>query len=107
MVKRIRLLALMSSRAAAVRCQIVGIRSGSRVVGRSGETGHPAGPRVTCLSLYLSLSLPPWTHRFGSQGVHLLLWIGGGTGNTSSLGVNSPVSGDYLTSCDQKPEGPS
>ena len=67
MVERILMLALISSRTAVGR--IVGIRSGSHVVGRSGTTGHPAGD--------LCLSLSPWIHRSGSQAVDLLPWIGG------------------------------
>ena len=101
MVKRILLLALISSRTAV---GFVGIRSGSYVVGRSGERGHPAaaGQRAS----FVCVSLSPWIHRNGSQAVDLLPWIGEGTGNTNYLRVNSPVLGDHLTSCDRKPEGP-
>ena len=36
----------------------------------------------------------------------LLPWIGEETGNTNSLGVNSPVLSDHLTIWDRKPEDP-
>ena len=99
MVKRILLLALISSRTAAV-----GIRSGSHVVGRSGEKGHPAAAGRSVSSVCVSLS--PWIHRSRSQAAGLLPWIGGG-GQVIliSLGVNSPVLGDHLPSWDRKPEG--
>ena len=98
MIKRILLLALMSSRAAV---GFAGIRSGSYVVGRSGERGHPAAAGQ---QHFVSLFLSPWIHRSGSQAVDMLPWIGGGTGNADSPGVNSPVLGDHLTSWDQNPK---
>ena len=53
----------------------------------------------------MCVSLSPWIHRSGSQAVDLLPWIEGGTGNnTNSLGVNSPVLGDHLTSWGQSPK---
>ena len=62
------------------------------------------GPPGACGSAALRVSLSPWIHWSGSQAVGLLPWIGGGTGNTNSLGVNCPVLGDHLTSWDQNPK---
>ena len=92
------LLALISSRTAAVSRFFVGIRSGSHVLGRLGEKGHPAGD--LCLSLRGSIGLGHrrWICYPGSEG---------GTGNTNYLGANSPVLGDHFTIWDRKPEGPS
>ena len=97
MVKRILLLALVSSRTAAV-----GIRFGSYVVGRSAEKGPPRG----CGAVPLSLSPPvdPSVWVTGGESVTLDRRVG--TGNTYFSGVNSPVLGDHLTSWDRKPEGP-
>ena len=56
--------------------------------------------RVTCASLSLLVDPSVWVTGGGSV---TLNWRG--TGNTHSLGVNSPVLGDHLTSSDRKPEG--
>ena len=93
MVKRVLLLALISSRTAAVG-QIVGIRSGSYVVGRSGEEGPPHGS-----SLSLSVDLSVWVtgggsvtlDRRGGQVIHiylvltLLSWV-----IISHVGIENP-----------------
>ena len=78
MVKRILLLALISSRTAV---GFVGIRSGSYVVGRSGERGHPAPAgqqHFVSLSLRGSIGLGHrrWVCYPGSEGeqVILILW---------------------------------
>ena len=68
------LLALISSRKAAVD-----IRSGSHVVGRSGDKGHPAAAgRCVCLSIYMSVGPSVWVTGGGS----VTLDRSGGTGNT-------------------------
>ena len=83
MVKRIPLLALISSRTAVGSLSVFGLSLTSWV-----GPGKRATPRVTSRSLSLSL----WTHRSGSQAVGLFPWIGGG-GHfiLVSLGVNSPA----------------
>ena len=101
MVKRILLRTLISSRTAVV---LVGIRSGSHVVGRSRENGHPAGVCVRLsLSLYLSISLRGSTS-LGHRRWVCFLGPEGGTDSTYFSGVNSPVLGDHLTSWDRSPK---
>ena len=66
MVKRILLLALISSRTAAVG-RFIGIRSGSYVVGRSGKRGcGSAAAGDLSLSLYLSVDPSIWVTGGGS-----------------------------------------
>ena len=98
MVKRILLLALISSRSnsrfLSVLCRY------SVWVSRRGSVRRKGPPRAG-LRVCASLSVGP------------SVWVtGGGSGtldrkgnNANSLGVNSPVLGDYLTSWDKKPEG--
>ena len=103
LTKQILVLALISSRTAM---GFVGIRSGSYVLGRSRERGHHAAAGQQhfagdlCLSLSLLVDPSSWVTGGGSV---TLNWRG--AGNAHSLGVNSPVLGDHLTSSDRKPEG--
>ena len=75
MVKRILLLALISLRTAAASRFFVGIRSGSHVVGRSGEKSHLVG---VSLSVNPSVSVTGGgsvtLDRRGKQ-VKLIIWV--------------------------------
>ena len=96
MVKRILLLALITSRAAPVLCRFLPVFG----LGLTSWVGP--GKRTTS-----DVCLSPWIHRSGSQAVGLLPWIGGwGQVILVSLGRNSPVLGDHFTSWDRKPEDP-
>ena len=98
MVKRILLLALISSRTAV---GFVGVRSGSDVVGPGkGATRRlrvSALPSCVCLSLRGSIGLGHrrWICYPGSEGEQIIL-----------IPCVSPVLGDHLKSWDRKPEGP-
>ena len=83
--------------------QSVQCRYSVRALRRGSVRGK--GPPHACRPV--SLSLSPWIHRSGSQAQDLFtLDQRGNRQNTTSLGVNSPVLGDHLTSWDRKPEGP-